>query len=134
MQDIQTVLAALELPVSHPPYLGTATEYITYYLIDHGHNNWASGEAIEDVTVWSVDLYTQGNYQTTAAQILSGLRAAGYVVRKGPEMWEDDTRFYHVNFDVRGWTTAPAYAEEDLEEPVEPAEPAEPEEPEETDD
>ena len=32
------------------------------------------------------------------------LRAAGYVVQEGPEMREDDTEFYHVNFDVRCWT------------------------------
>ena len=67
MQDIQTALAPLGLPVSHPPYLGTATAYVTYYLINHGHSNWASGKAIQDETVWSVDLFSRSNYRATAA-------------------------------------------------------------------
>ena len=104
MLDIVTALSSSGLPVSHPPYLGDAEQYVTFYLLDHGHSNWASGGAVEDVTVYSVDLFSRGDDLSTSNQLLTLLRAAGYVVREGPEFYESDTGLYHLNFDVRGWT------------------------------
>ena len=115
MQEITQVLAPLKIPVSHPPYNGKATQYVVYTLINNAYSNWASGRAFQEETVYSVDLFSKANYKALAASIKQLLRAAGYVVTEGPEVYESDTQFYHVTFDVTGWDLVGAYAPEDPE-------------------
>lgn len=49
MKPIHQVLAPLGIPVCHPPYTGTASEFITYTLINNAYNDWSSGEAFSEV-------------------------------------------------------------------------------------
>lgn len=108
MRELTKVLAPLGIPVTHPPYTGAGTQYVLYTLIHNGYSNWASGQAIEEETVFSVDLFTRDNYKELAESIKSLLRSAGYVVSEGPETYEVDRQFYHVNFDVRIWDAVEA--------------------------
>lgn len=110
MKAIHTALASLNIPVCHPPYAGTASAFVTYTLINNAHNNWASGAAWEDETVYSVDLFIKGAYESTADSIKSLLRGEGYVVSEGPELYENDTKYRHISFDVRGRDGVGMYA------------------------
>ena len=103
MKAIHEVLAPLDLPVCHPPYTGDARQFITYYLINNAYNDWASGAAFEEETVYSVDLFTKDEYEHLANQIKALLRAEKYVVAEGPETYEEDTKYHHVSFDVTCW-------------------------------
>lgn len=115
MKPIYEALASLNIPVCHPPYTGTASQFIVFTLINNAYNNWASGAAIEEETVYSVDLFTKGAYESIADQIKFLLRAEGYVVSEGPEIYEADTKYYHVSFDVTCRDGLGIYAEEEEE-------------------
>lgn len=103
MKPIHEVLASLGIPVCHPPYTGTASTFATYTLVNNAYNDWASGKAISEETVFSLELFTKGAYEATASSIKTLLRAEGYVVETGPETYESDTKYRHISFDVRGW-------------------------------
>lgn len=110
MKAIHEVLAPLDLPVCHPPYTGAERQFITYTLINNAYNDWASGAAFEEETVYSVDLFTKDAYEDLAKQIKALLRAEGYVVTEGPELYESDSRaaggvspYRHIVFDVTCW-------------------------------
>ncbi|MBQ6536982.1 MAG: hypothetical protein IJI40_09435 [Firmicutes bacterium] len=103
MRAIDIVLAPLGIPVCHPPYMGALPQYIVFTLINNAYSDWASGAAIEEETVYSVDLFTKSAYESLAKQVKTLLRVDGYVVSEGPETFEEDTKYHHVNFDVRGW-------------------------------
>ena len=113
MRPIHQVLAPLYMPVCHPPYTGTASKFITFTLINNAYNDWASGAAFEEETVWSVDLFTKDPYEALAVQIKDLLRAEGYVVQEGPELYESDTKYHHISFDVTGREDIGMYAEAD---------------------
>ena len=103
MKPIHQVLAPLGIPVCHPPYTGTSPEFITFTLINNSYNDWSSGEAFSEETVYSVDLFTKLAYEDLADQIKTLLRAEKYVVQTGPEFYEADTKYHHLNFEARGW-------------------------------
>lgn len=109
MRPIHQVLAPLGLPVCHPPYAGNAPQFIVFTLINNAYNDWASGQAFEEETVYSVDFFTKLPYEEVASQIKALLRAEGYVVAEGPEIYEADTRYHHVSFDVTCWDNVNAY-------------------------
>ena len=69
--------------------------------------------SIEEETVWSVDLFTKDPYEALAVQIKDLLRAEGYVVQEGPELYESDTKYHHISFDVTGREDIGMYAEAD---------------------
>lgn len=103
MKPIHQVLAPLYLPVCHPPYTGDSRQFITFSLINNAYDNWASGAAIEEETVYSVDLFTKDAYEDLAEQVKALLRGEGYVVQEGPEFYEPDTKYHHISFDVTCW-------------------------------
>lgn len=113
MKAIHKVLAPLYIPVCHPPYDGDARQFITFTLINNAYNDWASGNAFEEETVYSVDLFAKDAYEDLAKQIKALLRAEGYVVQEGPETYEPDTKYHHVSFDVTCWDGVGIYERPD---------------------
>ena len=113
MIKIPTALSSLGIPIERQPYTGRATQYVTFNLTHHGYSDWASGGAIQQEWVYAVHQFSKGNFEALAERIMKLLRAAGYSVSEGPEMYEEDTQFYHLVFEARCWDDAGEYAEED---------------------
>lgn len=94
---INSALAALKLPVTHPPYKGEAGEYITYQLITQSTTLYAEGAEAETSVLYAVDYYTKNvPYEKKLLEIKRLLQAAGWACTVNAEDYEPDTGLYHI--------------------------------------
>lgn len=94
---INNALAALKLPVTHPPYKGEANEYITYQLITQSTTLYAEGTEAETSVLYAVDYYTKNvPYEKKLLEIKRLLQAAGWACTVNAEDYEPDTGLYHI--------------------------------------
>lgn len=98
---INNALAALKLPVTHPPYKGEANEYITYQLITQSTTLYAEGAEAETSVLYAVDYYTQATpFEKKLLEIKRLLQAAGWTCTVNAEDYEPDTGLYHIPMTV----------------------------------
>lgn len=94
---INNALAALKLPVTHPPYKGEANEYITYQLITQSTTLYAEGTEAETSVLYAVDYYTKiVPFEAKLLEIKRFLQAAGWTCTVNAEIYEKDTGLYHI--------------------------------------
>ena len=94
---INDALAALKLPVTHPPYKGEASEYITYQLITQTGMLYADDTETETAVMYSIDLYTTKTpFAATVKDIKRRLMAAGWICAVEAEIYEQETGLYHI--------------------------------------
>ena len=94
---INDALAALKLPVTHPPYKGEAAEYVTYQLITQSTTLYAEGAEAETSVLYAVDYYTKTvPYAEKLLEIKLLLQAAGWACTVNAEDYEPDTGLYHI--------------------------------------
>lgn len=94
---INDALAALKLPVTHPPYKGEADEYVTYQLITQSTTLYAEGTEAETSVLYAVDYYTKTvPYAVKLLEIKRLLQAAGWACVVNAEIYEKDTGLYHI--------------------------------------
>lgn len=94
---INSALAALKLPVTHPPYKGEADEYVTYQLITQSTTLYAEGTEAETSVLYAVDYYTKNvPYAEKLLEIKRLLQAAGWTCTVNAEDYEPDTGLYHI--------------------------------------
>ena len=83
--------------VCHPPYMGDATEYVTYQLITHSTTLYAEGTEAETSVLYAVDYYTKNvPYAEKLLEIKRLLQAAGWTCTVNAEDYEPDTGLYHI--------------------------------------
>ena len=94
---IYNALAALKLPVTHPPYNGETNEYITYQLITQSTTLYAEGNEAETSVLYAVDYYTKTvPFEAKLLEIKRLLQAAGWTCTVNAEDYEPDTGLYHI--------------------------------------
>lgn len=94
---INSALAALKLPITHPPYKGEAAEYVTYQLITQSTTLYAEGTEAETSVLYAVDYYTKNvPYAEKLLEIKRLLQAAGWTCTVNAEDYEPDTGLYHI--------------------------------------
>ena len=94
---INNALAALKLPVTHPPYKGEANEYITYQLITQSTTLYAEGIEAETSVLYAVDYYTKTTpFAEKLLEIKRLLQTAGWTCIVNAEDSEPDTGLYHI--------------------------------------
>ena len=94
---IYNALAALKLPVMHPPYNGETNEYITYQLITQSTTLYAEGTEAEPSVLYAVDYYTKTvPFEAKLLEIKRLLQAAGWTCTVNAEDYEPDTGLYHI--------------------------------------
>lgn len=94
---INDALAALKLPVTHPPYEGEADEYVTYQLITQSTTLYAEGIEAETSVLYAVDYYTKiVPFEAKLLEIKRLLQAAGWTCTVNAEDYEPDTGLYHI--------------------------------------
>jgi hypothetical protein len=95
--SLEATLSATGIETSASPYTGTADSFITYHLVNEEDTFFADGDARAGEGMYSVDYFTTGAWRTAVEAIKSALKAAGYNVQSvGPEIYETDTRRYHI--------------------------------------
>lgn len=100
---INNALAALKLPVTHPPYKGEANEYITYQLITQSTTLYAEGTEAETSVLYAVDYYTKtAPFEAKLLEIKRLLQTAGWTCTVNAEDYEPDTGLYHIPMTVTG--------------------------------
>ena len=83
--------------VCHPPYMGDATEYVTYQLIAQSTTLYAEGTEAETSVLYAVDYYTKTvPYAEKLLEIKLLLQAAGWACTVNAEDYEPDTGLYHI--------------------------------------
>lgn len=90
-------------PISITPivYTGSDTTYITFYTVLDKDETYADDEAVQAATTATIDIFSKGNYKTLLADVKTRLKSAGFTIQSsGPEIYEQDTGFYHVPVDV----------------------------------
>ena len=94
---IYNALAALKLPVTHPPYNGETNEYITYQLITQSTTLYAEGIEAETSVLYAVDYYTKTvPFEAKLLEIKRLLQAGGWTCTVNAEDYEPDTGLYHI--------------------------------------
>ena len=94
---INSALAALKLPITHPPYKGEADEYVTYQLITQSTTLYAEGTEAETSVLYAVDYYTKTvPFEAKLLEIKRLLQAAGWTCTVNAEDYEPDTGLYHI--------------------------------------
>lgn len=93
---IDKALSGLGIPVSHPPYRGQETEYITFQIMGQESVLYAEGKEQETAMRYSVDLYTSQPFKTMIPKIKAALEAAGYIMVVDQEIYESETKHWHV--------------------------------------
>lgn len=112
MKDLFAVLSSLNIPFCHPPYTGNAESFLAYYLINDARSNYMSGEAFQNETNVSIEVYSKGAYESIVASAMELLRNDGCVVSCTGEDYEEDTGYHHVTLDVTYWEDVGLYEPE----------------------
>ena len=94
---ISDALAALNIPVTHPPYKGETAEYVTYQFITQSTTLYAEGTEAETSVLYAVDYYTKTvPFEAKLLEIKRLLQAAGWTCTVNAEDYEPDTGLYHI--------------------------------------
>lgn len=76
------------------------SEYIAFKYESEEFENFSDNEPENDYTSLQVHYFTHGNPHKIKKQIAYLLFKAGFDVSIGPVLCEEDTKTYHVTFDV----------------------------------
>lgn len=88
--------------VSRLVYHGKAETFITYQLVLSNDTAAADDEMQATEYTYRVDLYSKRDYIALLRRIKRALLAAGfYGITIDPEVYESDTRYYHVPITVK---------------------------------
>lgn len=88
----------VSIPVSFLRYNGDATTYITYMQTNADQTLTADNELINYVEYYDFDIFSKGNYMAICEAVKEVLTNCGFLwepSRSSPDMYEDDTGYYH---------------------------------------
>ncbi|MPM97515.1 hypothetical protein SDC9_144688 [bioreactor metagenome] len=91
-----SALTSLGFPVAANAYNGTDDEYIVFNYADERPALRADDMDLLDETTIQVHYFTRGNPQTNKKIIRRLLRTAGFTIQSTQEMYESDTKYFHV--------------------------------------
>lgn len=95
--EISKVLEPLGIPVTHPPYSGSAETFVTYQLVGQVGVLYAEGQEKETGVMYSVDFYTEKTpFTSDILEIKRLLSAAGWNSTINAEIYEKETGKHHI--------------------------------------
>lgn len=94
--SVISALSSLNLPTYPDVYLGTATEYIVFNVVDERPVLVADDTDKAEEVIFRANYFTKGNPEAKKTSIKSLLRAAGFNVLSLQQFYEQDTKFIHV--------------------------------------
>ena len=94
---IPEALHPIGLSPVHPPYMGSEETFVTYAMLNEDGVVFADGDEQAGEVLYSVDVFTKTAWESTVSSIKAALKSAGYKVQNtGPEIYETDTKLYHI--------------------------------------
>ena len=88
----------VSIPVSFLRYNGKSITYVTYMHYDSANSFSGDDELLGYVDYYDFDIYSKGNYLNIVESIKQLLKQNGFMFqpsRTSPDMYEDDTGYYH---------------------------------------
>ena len=91
---------SLGVPVQRIFFDGKADTFIVFMLLGDDEPNHADDEAVSLEHQYRASIFSKDNYTELLASARKALKAAGfYGFTVNAEMYESDTKYYHVSFD-----------------------------------
>ncbi|WP_227397326.1 hypothetical protein [Jeotgalibacillus aurantiacus] len=104
---IATTLSASGLPVRPRVYDGTASQYITYFLMVDSPVLHADNQLTDTESYIQVDLFSKTDPTNKVFEVKSLMKAAGFIYADHRELYEDDTKLFHDTFTFKITQKAP---------------------------
>lgn len=82
-------------------YTGSNETYLVYYEFSTVGTNHADDDETALRVSGAVDIYSKGNFKSLRESVRTRLKAAGFTVSFGPELYEHDTGYFHA---IVNWT------------------------------
>ena len=99
---LKTTLEGLGVPVERLVFTGNASVFFTYQFVLGADTAVADDESGAEEFLYRVDLYTKGDFFALIRRTKQALKAAGfYGVTVDPEVYEQDTGYYHVPIEMK---------------------------------
>ena len=99
MSDERLVMALkrLGVPFERGVFSGRADTYITFFLLDGNERFHADDSVRNEEDTYRIDVFSRTDYTQLIRELKREIRNAGfYGVNTGPEMYEDDTKLFHM--------------------------------------
>lgn len=94
---IKRALSGLGVPVVRIRWDGGEDAFVTYQILDSFEDNHSDDESHANICTYRADIYKRGDYMSLMQSAVKALKAAGfYNISIGPEMYENDTKYYHL--------------------------------------
>lgn len=94
---LKQTLDTLGVPVQRLTYSGSAETFITYQCITSTETAFADDDNEAEEFLYRVDIFSRRDYIALLRQTKRALKLAGfYGVTIEAELYENDTRFFHV--------------------------------------
>lgn len=99
---LKTTLEGLGAPVERLVFTGTAPVFFTYQFVLGADTAFADDESGAEEFLYRIDLYTKGDFFALLRRTKQALKAAGfYGITVDPEIYEQDTGYYHVPIEMK---------------------------------
>jgi hypothetical protein len=103
---LYSTLEGLGVPVKRLKYDGKAETYIEYALVVVRDVFYSDDDSGAEEYTYRADIYSKIDYLPLMRRMKQALKAAGfYNVTFDPEIYESDTRYYHVPAEFKYTTT-----------------------------
>ena len=100
-KHLKTTLEALGVPVARLLYKGNADTFITFQRVNATPAQHADDDGQEVERLYRVDLFSKDDYTELLDRLKQALEDADfYGLVEGPELFEDDTKYFHIPLDV----------------------------------
>jgi hypothetical protein len=96
-ERITAALKTVGVPVQRMRYTGQAETFIVFQLLSGNEAHHSDDENHADEITYRINVYSRRDYTHLIRSVKQALRAAEfYGITEGPELYEEDTGFYHM--------------------------------------
>lgn len=101
-EAIKRALESVGVPVKRLLYRGDAQTFITYQLVISAERDFSDDKNETEEFTYRVDLYSRSDYIAVLRRMKRALKEAGfYSISAAAELYENDTKFFHVPVTVK---------------------------------
>ena len=94
---LSAALEGLGVPVSRLKHDGGEDQFITYQILTANEDYFSDDDNDAEEWTYRIDIYSRQNYLTLLSEAKKALKSAGfYNIIIDPEMYETDTKYYHL--------------------------------------
>lgn len=99
---LKKTIDALGIPCQRLKFDGKADEYVVYQLIVSSDVEENDDETYTAECLYRIDFFSKSNFTKKVESIVKALKKAGFygITREG-EIYEDDTKYYHVPLECK---------------------------------